>query len=360
MVIKILDLYIIRKFLGTFFFALALILAITVVFDISEKIDDFIEKEARVKVIAFDYYFNFIPYFANLFAPLFVFISVIFFTSRMAANTEIVAMLGSGISFKRLIVPYMIAALVIASLSFYFNNWVIPHSTKVRLEFENRYIKNPFKFVNRNIHRQISPGNFIFFESYNNTENIGYQFSHEKFKDGKLVYKLMAERIVWDSVKTKWKLENYIIREINGMNEKLVQGASFDSIYSFHPEEFQRRENNIETMDTPALRKFISEEKARGAENTTYMDVERYRRTSLPFATFILTVIGVSLSSRKVRGGIGMQIGAGILLSFTYIMFMQISQTFAINANFPSLIAVWIPNILYGVIAVLLYKNAVE
>ena len=358
--IKILDRYIIQKFLGTFFFALALILSITVVFDISEKIDDFLEKQAPFKAIVFDYYLNFIPYFANLFSPLFVFISVIFFTSRMAANTEIVAILGSGISFKRLIVPYMVAATVIASLAFYFNNWVIPHSTKVRLEFENRYIKNPFKFIYRNIHRQLSPGNFIFFESYNNSDNIGYQFSYEKFKDGKLYYKLMSDRIVWDSTLSKWKLENYAIREINGMHEKLIQGVSFDTIYSFKPEEFQRRENNIETMDTPALRNYINEERLHGAENTTFMDVERYRRTSLPFATFILTIIGVSVSSRKVRGGIGIQIGFGILLSFTYIMFMQISQTFAINANFPALLAVWIPNIFFAVVAIFLYRKAVN
>ena len=358
--IKILDLYIIKKFLGTFFFALALILSITVVFDISEKIDDFLEKQAPLKAIVFDYYLNFIPYFANTYSPLFVFIAVIFFTSRMANNTEIVAILGSGISFNRMILPYLVAASVIASLSFYFNNWVIPHSTKVRLEFENRYIKNPYKFIYRNIHRQISPGNFIYFESYNNAENVGFQFSQEKFKNGKLYYKLMADRIIWDSIASKWKVENYTIREINNMREKLIQGSRFDTIYSFRPEEFQRRENNIETMDTPHLRKFIQEEKQRGAENTTYMDVERYRRTSLPFATFILTLIGVSLSNKKVRGGIGMQIGFGILLSFTYIMFIQISQTFAINANFPSLLAVWIPNIFFGCIALYLYKKAVN
>src|SRR6185436_2771680 len=223
--LKILDRYIIQKFLGTFFFALALILSITVVFDISEKIVDFIEKQALFSVIVFDYYLNFIPYFANLYSPFFVFISVIFFTSRMAGNTEIIAILGSGISFKRFILPYMVAATVIASLAFYFNNWVIPHSTRVRLEFENRYIKNPFRFIYRNIHRQISPGNFIYFESYNNSENTGYQFSFEKFKNEKLSYKLMADRIVWDSTLSKWRLENYIIREIDGMHETLKQGA---------------------------------------------------------------------------------------------------------------------------------------
>ncbi|MFI5219027.1 MAG: LptF/LptG family permease [Bacteroidia bacterium] len=357
---KILDLYIIRKFLSTFFFAIALIIAIAVVFDISEKIDDFLDKQAPIKAIVFDYYFNFIPFFANLFSPMFVFIAVIFFTSRMANNTEIVAILGSGISFKRFLLPYMIAATVIASLSFYFNNYVIPHSTKTRLEFENRYIKNPFKYVYRNIHRQISPGNFVYFESFNNTENTGYRFSHEKFKDGKLFYKLMAEHITWDSIKTKWCVENYFIREINGMNEKISTGDKFDTLYSFRPEEFRRRDNNIETMDTPDLKKFINDEKARGVENTTFMDVNRYRRTSLPFATFILTIIGVSLSSRKIRGGIGMQLGAGILLSFTYIMFMQISQTFAINASFSPLVAVWVPNIVFGIVAVFLYRNSVK
>ncbi|HRR23008.1 MAG TPA: LptF/LptG family permease, partial [Bacteroidia bacterium] len=217
MKVKILDLYIIKKFLGTFLFAIGLIICIAVVFDISEKVDDFIERNAPLKAIAFDYYLNFIPYFANLFSPLFVFISVIFFTSKMAGQTEIIAILNSGISFNRFLRPYIISATVIAIASFYLNNWVIPHANLVRLQFENIYIKNPYVYRGRNIHRQIKPGEFVYFESYDNKANTGFMFSIEKFEGGKLVTKLMADRITWDSLAQKWSIENYTIRNINGM-----------------------------------------------------------------------------------------------------------------------------------------------
>ncbi len=358
MKIKILDLYIIRKFLGTFFFALALIIAIAIVFDISEKIDDFLEREAPLRAIVFDYYLNFIPFFANLFSPLFIFISVIFFTSRMAGQTEIVAILASGVSFKRLLVPYVAASLILALLSFYMNNYVIPHSNTSRINFETRYIKNPFIFKNRHVHRQIAPGQFIYFESFNNIDKIGYQFSYERIDSNKIVYKLLAERIYWDTLKNKWTLENYFTRSIHGMEEVIKTGYRMDTSFAFYPSEFSRRTNFIETMDTPALNDYIRQETLRGSEEVPFYLVEKYKRLSYPFATFILTIIGVSLSSRKVRGGIGMQIGAGILLSFTYIMFMQVSQTFATNGNLPAWLAVWIPNLIYSFIAVYLLKKA--
>ncbi|HOS48947.1 MAG TPA: LptF/LptG family permease [Bacteroidia bacterium] len=360
MKIKILDWYIIRKFLGTFFFALGLIIAIAIVFDISEKIDDFLEKEAPMRAIVFDYYLNFIPFFGNLFSPLFVFISVIYFTSRMASQTEIVAILSSGVSFKRLLVPYMVGAAILASISLYLNNYVIPHSNTTRIAFETKYIKNPFIYKNKHVHRQIAPGEFIYFESFNNIDKIGYQFSFEKFKDGKLTYKLLSDRVIWDSVKTKWTVESYFIRHIDGMNERVESGFQKDTVFAFTPDEFSRRSNYIETMDTGVLNDFIKQEQSRGSEEVPFYLVEKYRRTSFPFATFILTIIGVSLSSRKVRGGIGVQIGAGILLSFTYIMFMQVSQTFATNGNMPAILAVWIPNIFFSIIAAYLLRSAMK
>lgn len=356
--LKILDRYIVKKFLGTFFFALALIISVAVIFDISEKLDDFLEREAPLRAIVFDYYLNFIPYFANLFSPLFVFISVIFFTSRMASQTEIVAILNSGVSFNRMLRPYLIAATIIASLSFYLNGWVIPHSAKTKLAFENIYIKNPFVYKNRNIHRQIKPGEYIYFESYDNRNNVGYLFSLEKFSDQRLTYKLLADRLAWDSVKNKWTLENYYVRRINGLNETLQRGTRLDTTFSFLPKEFNRRINFVEGMDQNELSAFIAEEKMRGSELIPVYEVEKYKRISYPFATFILTIIGVSLSSRKVRGGIGFQIGAGVLLSFSYIMFMQVSTTFSTNGNMPAMISVWIPNIIYAFIAWYLLKKA--
>ena len=355
---KIIDKYIIRKFLGTFFFSLALIIAVAVIFDISEKLDDFIERKAPFGAIVFDYYFNFIPYFANLFAYLFVFISVIFFTARMAANTEIVAILNSGVSFRRLLFPYFISAGLIAVISFYFNGWVIPHSNKIKLDFENVYIKNPVEFKDRNMHRQISPGVFMYMESYNNNNNTGYRFSLEKLENGKRTWFLNSDRIIWDSLSGKWKIENYYLRKINGFHEYIESGLRKDTILNIRPSDFKRRLNIIEAMDTPALNSFIREEEQQGSANVTAYKVEKYRRTAVPFSTFILMLIGVSLSSRKVRGGIGAQLGIGIFLSFAYIMFQQISNTFAINGSIAPLIAVWIPNFIFAIVAVYMIRMA--
>lgn len=355
---KLLDRYIIRKFLGTFFFSLGLIIMIAVVFDISEKLDDFIEKKAPLDKIVFDYYLNFIPYFANLFAPLFVFISVIFFTARMAANTEIVAILNSGISFRRLLYPYLVSATVLATLLIYFNGWVIPHSNKVKLDFENVYIKNPVSFNQRNIHRQLVAGTFVYMESYNNAENIGYRFSMEKIVNGKRTWFLNSDRIKWDSTSSRWHIEQFYIRTINGYRETLRSGWQMDTLLDMHPSDFRRRANIIDAMDNPTLSKFIEEERTEGSVNINPYLVEKYRRYALPFSTFILTLIGVSLSSRKSRGGIGTQLGVGITLSFSYILFMQVFNTFAASGSIPPFIAVWIPNFIYACIAAYLVKLA--
>jgi len=356
--LKILDAYIIKKFLTTFLFAIGLIIMIAIVFDISEKIDDFIERKAPLNAIVFDYYLNFIPYFANLFSPLFIFISVIFFTSKMASQTEIVAILASGVSFRRLMLPYMIVATMLAAASWYLNGWIIPHANKSRLAFENTYIKNPYVLKSRNIHRQIRPGEFIYFESYNTIENMGFRFSYEIIENLELKYKFKSERLIWDTLSNKWKAENYIIRTINGTTETINSGFVMDTTFGFLPEEFSTRENNITTLDNGELNAHIEDKKMRGAEGIRFDEVEKYRRSSFPFATFILTLIGVSLSSRKVRGGIGLQIGLGILLSFTYIMFMQVTTTFATNGNLPALAAVWIPNFVFLLVALYLYRSA--
>jgi lipopolysaccharide export system permease protein len=356
--LKILDRYIIRKFLGTFFFSLALIIVIAVIFDISEKLDDFIERKAPLSAIVFDYYFNFIPYFANLFAPLFVFISVIFFTSRMAANVEIIAIVNSGVSFRRLLYPYFLAAAFLALVMFYFNGWVIPHSNKVKLNFENLYIKNPVKFEGMNVHRQIAPGILMYIESYSTENNTGYRFSLEKIENEKRTWFLNSDRIRWDSVSGKWKIENYYTRTINGFHEEMRSGLILDTVLPFKPTDFKRRLNIIEAMDNNVLNKFIRDEQEQGSANVTAYEVEKYRRIALPFSTFILMLIGVSLSARKVRGGIGAQLGLGIALSFAYILFMQISNTFAINGSIPPLIAVWIPNIIFAGVALYLVRLA--
>lgn len=355
---KLLDRYIIRKFLGTYFLTIALIVFIAIIFDASEKMDDFIEKNAPLRAILFDYYLNFIPFFVNLFSPLFIFIAVIYFTSRLAANTEIVAMLNSGMSFRRLMLPYFITASFLAVITFWLNVSLIPHANKNRLEFEWAYIRNPFVFKERNIHRQISPGTLIYMDSYNNRENIGFRFSLEKIKDGKRIFFLNSDRIRWDSVPRKWVIENYFIRKVNGMNEEIQKGVRLDTTLNFKPKDFRQRISAIDAMDNRALSDYIEEQKQQGNSNYLPYQVEKYRRFAFPFATFILTLIGVSLSSRKVRGGIGLHLGAGIGLSFTYILFIQVSSTFAINGDLPPLVAVWIPNVIFSGVAIALFRYA--
>ncbi len=337
---------------------MGLIILIVVVFDISEKLDDFIVKEAPLKAIIFEYYFNFIPFFLSLFSPLFTFIAVVFFTSQMATRTEIVAILSSGISYTRLLVPYMLSASVIAILSLYLNNFVIPHATKKQIAFEDVFVRNEFYNNDRNIHKQISPGNYIYLERYSTQENIGYKFSIEKFNNGKLHYKLVAETIKWDTTKNNWSIQNYYIRYINGMDEYITKGARIDTTFTFTPKEFGRKDNTVKTMDYFELNKYIDSERLKGSDNIEVYEIEKYGRSAFPFATFILTLIGVSIASRKIRGGTGMHIGLGILISFTFILFMQVSTTFAASGLVSPLLAVWIPNILFSFLAWYLLKIA--
>lgn len=355
---KILDRYILKKFLGTFFYAIGVIIIITVVFDMSEKIDNFIEHQLGASTIIFDYYIYFIPYFANLFSPLFLFVSVIFFTSKMAKDTEIVAILSSGISFKRMLWPYFVGSVIIATLSMLLANFVIPEANKGRILFENTYINMKYRNYGRNQHYQIEPGTFIYFDSFSSERQVGYKFSMEKFDDtGKLTYKLLSDHIRWDTTMNRWQVRNYYIRHFEQDGERLERGESLDTTYSFHPKDFGHRLKIVEALNYHELNEFIEEERMKGSNYLSYFLIEKYRRFSMPFATFILTLIAVSIASRKERGGVGMHIGIGILLSFTYILFMQISQTFAIESNMPELLAVWIPNILFAILGgVLLVK----
>jgi lipopolysaccharide export system permease protein len=356
--LKKIDIYIIKKFLGTFFFTLLLIICIIVVFDISEKIQDFIERQAPLKGIIFDYYLNLIPYLANMFSPLFIFISVIFFTSKMASNSEIVAILASGVSFNRLLRPYLVSALVLAVLSFYLNNFLIPDANKKRLAFEEIYYRNKFRNVDHDIHMQIDSNTYIYMTNFVTDLNLGNNFSIETFDDGKLVYKLLSDNVKWDSISEQWIITNYVERHINGLEETINTGTTKDTILNFRPEEFKRRSSYITTMDYFELNDFIEEAKFKGSQQVINYEVEKQQRGAYPFATFILTLIGVSISSRKVRGGIGLHIGLGLLISFSYILFMQISSTFAINSGVSPMIAVWIPNLLYGLLAFYLVKKA--
>ena len=358
--IKRIDKYIIRKFLGTFFFAIVLILTVAVVFDFAEKIDNFMEKEAPVKAIIFDYYFNFIPYFATLFAPLFVFISVIFFTSKMAINTEIIAILNSGMSFRRMMWPYLISAIVIAVFAFVLTNFVIPHANLKRMDFEDKYYRSSSRKVTvENIHRQVFPNIYVFMGSYNPISQRGQNFTIERFdEEGKLISKLSSPTVVFDTLTNKWSAMNYTLREITHREEIITKGKQLDTTLTITPRDFSKDPGFVSTMTYRELEDYIDLLKLQGSDELKLFLIEKHRRFSNPFAVFILTFIGVSLSSRKVRGGIGMNIGTGLVLSFSYILFLQFASQFSLKGDLNPMLAMWIPNILYTVIALGLYKMA--
>lgn len=356
--LKKLDFYIIRKFLGTYFYSILLLTVIIIIFDISEKIDDFIEKDAPLRAIIFDYYFNFIPYFVNMFSALFTFIAVVYFTSRLASNTEIVAMLNAGISFYRILLPYLISAVFLTLLSFTLMNYVIPYTNRDLRAFEKLYIKNPFKSNEMNLHLQLEPGTYIYVENFNSVGNVGYRFSVEKFDSTGLKMKLRADMITWDSIQNRWHMTNYVIRQILPNGEKIRTGVETDTVMKFTPADFKVDIEDAKVMTYTQLNKFIEQEKMRGSTLTGQFNLEKYKRLTFPFANIVLTFIGVALSSRKVRGGIGMHLGMGIAIAFTFILLLQISSVFAIFGNLPASIALWIPNIIYAIVAVILLRLA--
>ena len=358
--LKLIDKYIIKKFLGTFFFCLLLILTIAVVFDFAEKIDNFMEKHAPAKAIILEYYMNFIPYFAMLFAPLFVFISVIFFTSKMAIRTEIIAILNSGMSFRRMMWPYFISALFIASFTFILTNFVIPKSNQIRMDFEDKYYHSSAsrRITKQDIHRQESKNILVYMGTFNPISQRGQNFTIEKLDSGKLVSKLTASSVSYDTTKHKWSALNYYIREITKNGEVITKGKQIDTTLTIEPKDFSRDPGEVGTMTYRALNDYIDLLRLQGSDELKLFLIEKHRRIANPFAVFILSLIGVSLSSRKIRGGIGMNIGIGLTLSFSYILFLQFASQFSLKGNLGPMLAMWIPNIIYSIIGLVLYKLA--
>lgn len=353
------DVYIVSKFITTFFVALLLIIGIVIIFDISEKIDNFVAKEAPLKAIIFDYYVNFVPYFMNMFSPLFVFITVIFFTSKMAADSEIIAILSCGISFHRMMVPYIFSATLIAILSLCLNLFVIPEANKTRLAFEDKYVKTRFASVGRNVHYQIAPGEFVFAESFSSWNKTAYRFTLEKVVDNQLVSKISAESAVYDTLKGTWRLKKYFIREYNAdMTDKIRSGRQMDTTIALTMKDFYMTEKTVETLTYDELNQLIEVQKLRGDANIKFAQIEKNTRFALPFSAFILTIMGVALSSKKRRGGIGWNIGIGIALAFTYILFLRFSQMFVYTDTLPPAIALWLPNLVFAIIAGFLYRIA--
>lgn len=352
---KILDWFIVRKFLGTYLFSILLLLTIVVMFDINEKLDSFMVAPLKETVV--DYFVNFLPYFANQFSPLFTFIAVIFFTSKLAGNSEIIAILSSGVSYRRMLRPYMFSAAVIALSSFVLSAYIIPPANVKRIAYTNKYVSNKSVDYGANIMLMVAPGEIAYINRYDATSKTGSRFSLEKFdEDKKLVSRMTAQTIIWDTLYL-WKAKNYVIREFKGEREEISKGMSIDTMIPFEPRDFLIASNDHEKMTTPALDEYISRQKSRGVGNIQSFQIEYHKRYAMTAAAFILTIIGMSLSSRKVKGGMGLNIGIGLALSFSYILFMTITQTFAQSGLTSPFVAMWIPNILYAIIAIVLYRR---
>lgn len=354
-----LDRYIIKKFLGTYFFSLLLIIVVIIVFDYNEKIDRFVSSNAPMDAIIFDYYANLAPYYANTFSALFVFISVIYFTSKLAGNSEIIAMLSSGVSFRRLIKPYMIAAGIISILTYLMSAFIIPNGTATRLEFEQKYSRKKKVESANDIQLKIDDNTIAFIERYENRNNTGWRFMLDKFENKKLVSHMEARTITYNPDRPgTWTARHWKIRDLQDNKEIIRESKKepLDTLLRIEPSDFLISEGEQETMTTPELSDYIDKQKERGIANTKNFEIEYHKRIAMSFAAFILTIIGVSLSSRKAKGGMGLSLGIGLALSFSYILFQGISSAFA--EQMPIIMAAWLPNIIYSIIAIVLYIKA--
>jgi lipopolysaccharide export system permease protein len=374
--VKILDKYILRQFLSTFFFVVLILVAVIVVIDLTEKTDKYTKANLTAAQVM-GYYADFIPWVANLISPITIFIATVYVCARMASHTEVIAILGSGVSFRRMLVPYFIGAGIIAVISFVLNGWIIPNSNKSRVAFEVQYLRSKYYFDKRNIHMQVAKNTYMYIQSYNNSSQTGYHFTLEKFEDNRLVEKLSAKRIEWDTVKSKWTLRDWSIKKVDEVFEspkkpegntafqatskKIIEhekesGGTLDTALVINPKEFESDYRKYDGMTINELNHYISTLKARGSTGTEVYEVEKYTRYSAPFTIFILVFMGVIVSSRKSRGGTGLQIALGFTLSFLFILFFMLFRSFAEAGSMPPQISVWIPNIFFGIISSIMYK----
>ncbi len=352
---KLIDKYILKKFLGAFVFTVLIIVSIILIIDITEKTEKFVKAGVTTGQII-GYYVDFIPWIGNFITPLTTFIATVFITAQMAGRTEIIAILSSGVSFRRMLVPYFIGALMIAAVSFVLTGWVIPNSNKSRLAFEIEYLKSKYYFDQTNIHMQVAPDTYLYMRSYNNQSDVGYNFTLEKVEGTQLLSKLSANRITWDDEKDKWQLTTWKKHEMQGMEEVIEQGKEMDTTLAIHPNEFENKYRNYDGMTINELNEEIRKLTMRGASNVEVYQVEKYTRFTSPFAILILTFMGVIVSARKTRGGAGFQIALGFFLSFLFILFFILSKTVAEAGGLHPMIGVWIPNIVFGGISLLMYK----
>lgn len=353
---KILDKFLLKRFLTTYIFAVFIIVLVIMVIDFVEKNDNFIQRQAPMRAILLQYYLNLAPYWANYISPLMIFISTVFFTAKLASHTEIIAMLSSGISFTRIMRPYVIGSLLVALLSFVMVGWVLPKANKIRLNFENAYVHEKFYFSDRNFHTAVAPNVYAYMSSYNNESKTGYDFTLEKIEDGKLKEKLSARRITWNDSTSRWQLYDYRIRVLGISKDKLTFGQnSIDTTLTLTPDDFENSRARHETFTIPELQKQIRLIELRGSEGIAPYQIEYYQRFATPFAVVILSIMGLIVAARKTRGGVGVQIAIGFVLAFVYILFYIMSKGIAEAGNMPALLAVWLPNIVFGCIAGVMY-----
>jgi lipopolysaccharide export system permease protein len=373
---KIIDWYILKRFLSTFFFVVLILLAVITVIDLTEKMDKLTKANVGAAAIA-QYYLNFVPWIGSLITPITIFIATVYVCARMAGHTEVIAILSSGVSFRRYLVPFFVGATIVAAISFILNGWIIPNSNKARLAFEVQYIKGKYYFDQRNIHMQVATDTYLYMQSYNNSNHIGYHFTLEKFHDNKMIQKLSAKRIEWDSTKQKWTLREWRLKNVESIFDKsanseknvttasnvpmpkadtLRLGDSMDTTLVIHPKEFESDYRKYDGLTLTELDRYIKTLKSRGSTGVEAYEVEKYTRYSSPFTIYILVFMGAIVSSRKSRGGTGVQIALGFFLSFIFILFFTLFRTFAENGGWPPEISVWIPNIIFGIISLGMYK----
>jgi lipopolysaccharide export system permease protein len=372
--VKLLDKYILKRFLSTFFFVVLILLAIVTVIDLTEKMDKYARAELSTLQIL-GYYKDYIPWIGSLITPITIFIATVYVCARMAAHTEIIAILSSGVSFRRMLFPYFLGTLIIASISFVLNGWLIPNSNKKRLAFELQYLQNKFYYDKRNVHLQVAPETYLYIQNYQNVSKTGYHFTMERFEDNRLVEKLTANRIVWDSVKNKWTLHDWKIKKIDTLfnitespeagfrmtstvvkEDKTETGKTRDTTLVIHPKEFESEYRKYDGMTIDELSNHIKTLRARGSAGVEVYEVEKYTRFASPVTIFILVFMGVIVSARKSRGGTGLQIALGFVLSFIFIIFFMLFRTFAEAGSMPPQISVWIPNVIFTIIALMMYK----
>lgn len=357
---KLIDRYIVGKYLSTFVFTVCIFCMIIVIFDFSEKVDDFNNNNAPLAQVFTVYYaIGSVPFFINMLTPLLNFIAVVFFTSKMADQTEIVPILSGGMSFYRMLKPYMWCAGLICCLSLLFNLFVIPYTNKVKVEFENRYVK-PQKVSSTasSTHMQLDSNTYVYMGTFETKTGVGYNFAMERFDDDVMKEKLMANRISYDSVSNKWTIHNYSVRRIDGLSETMEKGERLDTTLDMMPRDFEFYDNVFTTMSQADLEARIAKEEERGTGMMNELLLEKYKRYINPFSAFILTLIGVSLSSKKVRGGIGVSLGIGIGLSCVYVVFERFSTMFSLKGGLDPLISVLIPNVTFLILSIYLMIKA--